>query len=707
MFCTFPVSDTLHHDNEQKTQPSPPNSTLPRRRQVWRACDWCRVNRISNRGEIRNLPQAYEEIERLRLRVRDLEEANAANSSVNMSLPASSPNNQNSIECGCPNDSKKPWQGVYSRDPRTQQVSYYGPSSTLYFLSRISSFLGRELQQHQGCEELQPTSASKILARPETSDDLAAEGLASQSLLHTANERASLPRAQEESFLSLFWQFHFCTLPIIDQEEFLNHYQSLWKVSNIRRKPSALADIMLALCMQYGHGLMSGASPNSNKTTDAAESTIAGRWYYHRCQALLANEFDAPSITTVQCHILTVVYLYFASFQNMAYITMSLAVRSAQTLGLHLEPPLEIPSKERDLRKRIWWVLSMVDTKICMKLGRPFSFATDEVSCSVLANTTETVTSLDSMLGTSETGLTWLTYIVHCQELVAMVREIHESLYSKFSVVLAQGEIDVPYENPSLLEVCAEFLAAKMEATESWISRVPSRIKTERRGDGRSFSIDRSPLLIETSAPLWLQRQRLCLELMYNGLVMSLYRPFITFSKQYSICYTRTEAHALACVNHAITHTYIMHQVIMETDLLNGWHDAFQWQWEATVTLLGFLFAYPISSSAPTTRRAIYKAVECFEQFGSNNVGVARNAAEITRNLISKADLLLDRFWVGFSEAAVAEQPSSADLTPRDDLTPMTQAWHDNSSEIWGFLDLALTVDAFHSFEDFVTVVES
>uniref|UniRef100_A0A8H7K1E4 Transcription factor domain-containing protein n=2 Tax=Clonostachys TaxID=110564 RepID=A0A8H7K1E4_BIOOC len=145
----------------------------------------------------------------------------------------------------------------------------------------------------------------------------------------------------------------------------------------------------------------------------------------------------------------------------------------------------------------------------------------------------------------------------------------------------------------------------------------------------------------------------------------------------------------------------------METDLLNGWHDAFQWQWEATVTLLGFLFAYPISSSAPTTRRAIYKAVECFEQFGSNNVGVARNAAEITRNLISKADLLLDRFWVGFSEAAVAEQPSSADLTPRDDLTPMTQAWHDNSSEIWGFLDLALTVDAFHSFEDFVTVVES
>ncbi|KAJ4203426.1 hypothetical protein FSOLCH5_007731 [Fusarium solani] len=662
------------------------------------------------------MPQALEEIERLRLRIKDLEarveSTGGGPPTPPASAPAPAPASTESPPEGLAKRGqiRKLWQGVYSRGARSQQTSYYGPSSTFYFLSRISSFLGSALEQPQQHEELQPHSASKTFSHPESPFEPATEKPSLNAVSALASGNMSLPRAQEEYFLSLFWQFYFCTLPIVDEGEFQAHYLSLWEASTPNRKPSALVDIMLALCMQYGCALMPGTSPRSETAVSPADSTIAGRWFYHRCQELLSvsGDLESPSITTVQCHAFTAVYLYFASFQNMAYASMSLAVRSAQSLGLHLEPPSGMPPREREMRKRTWWVLSTVDTKICIKLGRPFSFRTDEVTCPMLVDDYETATQPGFTLGTYGTDLTWITYLVHCQSLVASVRQVYESLYDRFSDVLVDRGIRVPYEDPASLEVCAKFLTSMMEDIRSWLGNVPSELKTRRRGDGTPFSLDRSSLDIETSAPLWLQRQRLCLELMYHGLVMGLYRPFITFQTRRSI--PITEAHATACINHAIAHTHIMHQVLTETDILNGWHDAFHWQWDATVTLLGFLFAYPISAPTPAARRAVDKAIEAFERFGANNVAVARNAAGVTRNLVAKADFLIDRFLAGLGGPSVSHlAPTSpaiqgvSDGIQGLDIMPGSPSHYGGATENWDFMDLVLTVDSFNNFEDFLT----
>lgn len=101
--------------------------------------------------------------------------------------------------------------------------------------------------------------------------------------------------------------------------------------------------------MQYGIAFIPRVGINVNAKADvvANDATIAGRWFYRRCQKLLTAESESPSITTLQCHILSVIYLCNASFQNMAHSTLALAVRTAQILGLHLEPPEDIPRAQK------------------------------------------------------------------------------------------------------------------------------------------------------------------------------------------------------------------------------------------------------------------------------------------------------------------------------------------------------------------------
>ncbi|KAL4940534.1 hypothetical protein BDV06DRAFT_223976 [Aspergillus oleicola] len=86
---------------------------------------------------------------------------------------------------------------------------------------------------------------------------------------------------------------------------------------------------------------------------------------------------------------------------------------------------------------------------------------------------------------------------------------------------------------------------------------------------------------------------------------------------------------------------------------MQGWHEAFQWQWNSNSSLVGFILAYALHQLAPAARATIDNAISVFEIFG-NHFAVAASAADVTRTLITKADLL------DFGTGA----PTSMALTP-------------------------------------------
>ncbi|KAH8880588.1 hypothetical protein GQ53DRAFT_703768 [Thozetella sp. PMI_491] len=674
-----------------------PAQVRPKRKQVSRACDWCRAHR------------ALREVEQLRERVKQLEAEATARHNGEARTHAASRSQHGSQEgtdltrttLARPSQRKgsRRWEGVYFRSCLSHTSCYYGPASVHYFLVRISSFLVKELSQNPSSYQVQlpKVEGAQTLPYPgapaDYSDDHAAI---------TSRASKSLSRTREGFYLALYRHFLQWAFPIFDEREFQAHYDSLWDPTGTVRKPSALVDIVLALCMQCGHSLLPKTPPGGDGTTEP-DVGIPGRWFYRRCQALLAREFESPSMTTLQCQIFSAIYLSSAMFSNMAHSTLATAVRTAQALGLHLEPPPEMPLLEREQRKRAWWMLLVFEGKMSMKLGRPFAVSFTEFNCSLPSDSQEIAALAAPTVETGPAGVTWLSYNVQLQKLVISARAVYTALDDGVAAVLEESGARSPYDDPELLEACAKSLTDNMYLLESWLERLPSELKTKRRASGEPFSCDRTPLSIDLQAPLWLQRQRIWLELLYHTLTLNLHRPFVNFVHRQGGYSPVAEAHAASCIRHAITHTQIIHQVLSETDLLSGWVEAFQWQWNAAMTIVGFLIAYPISPSSVAARRAADKSVEVFELLAASNMSVAASSADIVRDMLAKSDLVNNRFRTGFSGPTPEDAPDPT--RPDEDggsivgLGMAPNLATRDVSDFSDFLDMALSVDSFNNFD--------
>ena len=668
------------------------------------------------------------EIERLGLRVKELEEQlrevdtstkTSAAPALGISGPlATSPVSSPSKSLEYLGEQRGPrayWEGIHTSSGLSENTHYYGPSSLFYYIGRMSSYLCTTLRiprmQHHMQHHMQPKSASSTFATPACLPKK--DGLQESCLPEEGSTTGyHLTGTQEDYFLNLFWQSYHCTVQIIDEIEFREHYRSLWAASATSRKPSALVDIVLALSMQHGVSNLprSRSDVEPKASVDSNDATIAGRWLYRRSQMLLTCDLESPTINTLQCQILSTHYLCYASFHNMAHTNLALAVRTAQILGLHLEPPPDMSRNQKELRKRLWWTLYSLESKTCMKHGRPWTAQLSEVTCSLPADDHE-LNLLSASNFSFGQDVTWLTYTLQYTKLVLAARAIYTAFHDNCERNLSANNVTSLYNDPQSFKACAEFLVSSMGLIRIWSQDLPNALKTRRKGTGEPYSTDRSWLEMELFAPLWLRRQRLLLELLYHNLAMNLYRPFISFSGP--SCRI-TKGNALLCVNHAITITDIMHQILSDTDLLNGWHETFQWQWNATLSMIGFILAYPEDTATPAVRSAIDSAIVVFHLFGCN-IAVAANAANVTRDLTSKADSLLNRSqsYLNTSYASFSDNNNHSQAYSGPEGTSYDangtgifgsqdeESFTMDQNAVAGSIDMAFAIDSFDHIDPF------
>lgn len=650
------------------------------------------------------LPHAYREIERLKQRVQELElekEQDAEKPAQQLQTPSSFPpyvpddqdfsRDELDLERSRP---KRFGEGIYISTARSPQKTWYGSSSLFYFIGRINTFLTGAFQQTHSADRMLPKSASNLLDAP----TVAGEDQAGQLAAPTddpINAGEYLSPTQEEYFLGLFWQSYYTSCPILDELEFKEHYRSLWATLDEKRLPSALVDIVIAVCMQYGMarlpGVERGLSVALRANVSNTDATIAGRWHYRRCQTLLSSELESPTISTLQCHVLCSIYLCCGSFQNMADSACSLAVRTAYMLGLHLEPPQSMPRREKEIRKRLWWTLYVLETKMSMKLGRPFLLHESSTTCSLPADDREIAMLSGSSFAPLGENVTWLTWNRHNTKLILAARVAYTTFYDRA---------------PNTFHA---WNGQHITELKEWLKGVPEALKTQRQNNGAPFSTDRSALKIEQFAPLWLTRQRLLLELMYHNLCTNLYRPSISFTSataQLPLA-DRTAMHSAA---HAMALTHMMHQVLTSTSILAGWVEAFQWQWNAAMTLVGFVLAYPHGASTRVARSTIDLSVAVFEHFG-NSFAVAAGAANIMSELCAKVDLLIEqsreREGVALDGIVTDHHEAGEESAMNGDLTSALAAdgplsfFDATAAELTGVLAQSIDIFATDMYSDF------
>lgn len=696
----------------------------PRRIQVARACDGCRLRRTkcdngvpcskcvirgyecSNVGvsKASTLTEASEEIARLHRRVQELEAALNVQQSYGGQNPptpigSSSPPayRHNLIESDSePTLLKNYYDGIQFRPARSSNDTWFGPSSLYSFIKHLGEFLNYKLQKTHPIQNLHPMAPSdkKLLDMPKTELD----GCTNRLLVSPASEASTtgvyLTLVQEEYFINLFWQtYHTSLFPIVHEAQFKQHYQSLWVNGGQSRKPSALVDIIIAMCMQYATSTMPTETQGS--LVEGKDALVAGRWHYWRGQKLLEYELDSPSLSTLQCHLLCAVYVCGGSFHNLVDISLGLAVRTAYMLGLHLEPPHTMPETDREMRRRLWWAVHLMDSKVGMKLGRPFMLSSSHAMPSLPSDTLQVAASSGSTFAPIGNNATWLSYGLCLVQLYKKAREAHTAFFEQ--PILSRGSHAL-WTDHKAQDSSVEVLAAHAQSLHEWAESVPEALKMARQNNGLPLSVDFTALIIEPFTPPWLQRQRLLLEHTYHHLSINIYRPLISFGLK-PLEGSKSAHIAIKCASHSIMLTRITHQALTESSVLDGWHEAFHCQWNAVVTLVGFILLFPHSNMFKEAREAVELAILVFDNFGAK-FSVAANASKITRDLSVKIDI--------FSKHSQADGNLDGATAHFDDLlmfpTPMDQGQGVYSNDLvdtstFNLFDMATDIDFWNNVD--------
>lgn len=562
------------------------------------------------------------------------------------------------------------WEGIHILGHiQSQDTHYYGPFSTHFFTQQLSSFLASSTRRPlPDIEPYHDTGAASVPIG----------GLACLSL----EDQIScdfLMKMQQDYLLDLFWSRQHTFYPLIDQSEFLRHYESLWSESSMGvafRKPSPIVDIVLALCIQFGAALI----PSNDDTTGQAnpsaveDTLLAGRMYFQRCHAMLHEEAATTSITAVQCHTYSVLYLLNAGLTNSAHALLATAVQTAHTLGLHHDPPshLHLSEPHRELRRRLWWSLYILDSTTSMTLGRPSLTHLASATCRLPNDSLHLAQPLGPTYAlppahADNDDITWLSLHTQTLLLVHAVRTIHAAFLDQqsSSAILSprtrtrthSAKSFTTDASASAREKSARFMAdCCAKKLSAWARNVPRGLRLRRRDGGPSFSTD-SPLDLDldldasssSGTPTWLQRQRLVLELRYHHHAMALHRAFIILGDDSSSA-PMSAALAQTALDHAAAITHILHHALVEApaELLAGVHCVVRYLYGAAVTAVAYACAHPAGSSgsgsgsggshpSTTARDTIATAAEVLDRFGAT-FAPARAAAGVVRELGGRVD---------------------------------------------------------------------
>ncbi|KAH0023085.1 hypothetical protein KCU78_g5532, partial [Aureobasidium melanogenum] len=573
------------------------------------------------------------EIERLKAYIRDLETSASdkemasclqevpSTSCLPASYSSECPASQTLAACAA----------MWVADEATGCPRYCNYSSSASMIHRCHEYLGSALEQ------------------PELPNPFALGNAASP--IGIANEGAysdliSMTRLQEEHYLNLFWQSYHILLPVLHFETFTRDYNSLWTLDDSVRGSSALVDVVLALCAQYGDCYMS--SNGEFGGSQAQHSVRVSQCLFDRARQLMSTKTESLSIKTVQCHLLSAVYLANNSVTNAAHDSLAQAFRNALALGLHHETPPTMPEQEKVLRRNIWWSIYTMDVRISLDLGQPFLVNHSGATCPLPHTVEESGTSLSAdNLSTTFRGPPSVAFFHKHLSLTIAIRKAHEAFVTHCAAALQAANTSDFYESADVIKNSAGYLLEWLKPVHDWTKQVPDLLKTPRRGAGRPFSTVRSPLELEDSIPSWLQRQRVMLELSYHNLLMVLHRPFIRFPSSSVGRIPISAEHSVWSLNHAIVITQIIRQVLTESDVLSFVHETTRILWDATVTLLAFAMAHPFCPHSPSAHAALQNALATFDVLAGRNSHAAYRAAETTRKVLAHMASIVSGFHTG------------------------------------------------------------
>ncbi|PON26671.1 hypothetical protein TGAM01_v204681 [Trichoderma gamsii] len=187
--------------------------------------------------------------------------------------------------------------------------------------------------------------------------------------LGSKDNLAILPRrSNADDFLRCYFEFIHPLFPLLHKDSFIAQYNRLWLPYDNSQSGKEDLVFMCNLNLVFALGCQFSSLAHTNN-----RASTANQFYKMSRQVLLYDILGTTSVSVVQWLLLSGVYLQSTEYASHCWNSIGLAIRLAQSLGLHLEHPGSKSESQlnREMRRRIWHTCVVLDKLLAMTFGRP------------------------------------------------------------------------------------------------------------------------------------------------------------------------------------------------------------------------------------------------------------------------------------------------------------------------------------------------
>jgi hypothetical protein len=167
------------------------------------------------------------------------------------------------------------------------------------------------------------------------------------------------PRKMADSLMDVYWTEVFPLYPLVDSAHLRTEYGKIWAGDSLQSDENMLMctlNVIFALSCQLADFIQ----PEEREASSDA--------FFSRAKDLLHfNLWNTGSAGLIQCLLLMAQYLQSTDSAHQCWIVTGLAVRNAQSLGLHLPQTIaRLPTfQEQQLARKIWHGCVLMDRYVC------------------------------------------------------------------------------------------------------------------------------------------------------------------------------------------------------------------------------------------------------------------------------------------------------------------------------------------------------
>jgi len=258
---------------------------------------------------------------------------------------------------------------------------FFGGSSAAYFMHQVKESLPR--QPHDNPASSRSSNKRALAPYHVHVASQNSGGRSNDPFESVASEYFTLPtRDLADELMKIYWTSVHSLYPFLHRPSMEDAYDRLWMPKSEAQKP--YGDVDLGLGSTEASGCGSPVFHCGLNIIFALSCQFAGPDLAQNCQALSETFFlrsrrllhvdvvDQGSIALVQTLLIISQYLQCTLFSSSCWTALGLACRLAQDLGLYAEDPRTKRSPlELEIRRRIWYGCTAMDTYVCQELFKP------------------------------------------------------------------------------------------------------------------------------------------------------------------------------------------------------------------------------------------------------------------------------------------------------------------------------------------------